>query len=88
MKKILWVIVILASFVHVWAQKKETKPAPVKEEKKDELPLPAIKFRNIGPAVTSGRIADFAVNPNKVKWLQTHLDNFLQAVRAGLFVIS
>ncbi|HRI32709.1 MAG TPA: glycosyl hydrolase, partial [Saprospiraceae bacterium] len=24
----------------------------------------ALKFRSIGPAVTSGRIADFAVNPN------------------------
>jgi photosystem II stability/assembly factor-like uncharacterized protein len=28
------------------------------------LPIAGIKFRNIGPAFTSGRIADFAVNPN------------------------
>ena len=28
------------------------------------LPLAGIKFRGIGPAFTSGRIADFAVNPN------------------------
>lgn len=44
------------------AQKKiaaETK-AP---ETKDELSLGGLKFRNIGPALTSGRIADFAVNP-------------------------
>jgi photosystem II stability/assembly factor-like uncharacterized protein len=45
------------------AQKKESKPTSLKDDKKSELPLPGIKFRNIGPAVTSGRIADVAVNP-------------------------
>jgi photosystem II stability/assembly factor-like uncharacterized protein len=49
-----------------FAQKKETKPAAGAPEKKDELPLSGIKFRNIGPAVTSGRIADFAVNPKNI----------------------
>jgi photosystem II stability/assembly factor-like uncharacterized protein len=44
-----------------WAQKKT--PEPPKEVKKEELPLSGIKFRNIGPALTSGRISDFAVNP-------------------------
>jgi photosystem II stability/assembly factor-like uncharacterized protein len=43
---------------------KGAKTQPVKEEKKDEVSLSGIKFRNIGPAITSGRIADFAVNPN------------------------
>ena len=28
------------------------------------LPIGALKFRNIGPALTSGRIGDFAVNPD------------------------
>ena len=31
----------------------------------DKLSLSALKFRCIGPALTSGRISDFAVNPNK-----------------------
>ncbi|MEO1448948.1 MAG: glycosyl hydrolase, partial [Bacteroidota bacterium] len=48
----------------VQAQKKKKKDAeaPAKTEKK--MPgLSGLKFRNIGPALTSGRIADFAVNP-------------------------
>lgn len=44
------------------AQKKP-KSEPAKDAKKDELNLGGLKFRNIGPALTSGRIADFAVNP-------------------------
>lgn len=44
------------------AQKsKTTAPAPT--EKKPEVGLNGLRFRNIGPALTSGRIADFAVNP-------------------------
>jgi len=38
-----------------------------KKEEKDPLnssTFSGLKFRNIGPALTSGRIADFAVNPN------------------------
>jgi photosystem II stability/assembly factor-like uncharacterized protein len=31
----------------------------------DKLSLNALKFRSIGPALTSGRISDFAVNPDK-----------------------
>lgn len=42
------------------AQKKNPATAEVKKE---ELPLSGLVFRNIGPALTSGRIADFAVNP-------------------------
>ena len=32
-------------------------------EKKEQLPLQAFKFRNIGPAFLSGRIADIAIHP-------------------------
>ena len=57
-------IILLTLLVQVsWAQKAAKTP-DTKEEKKDELSLSGLKFRNIGPAVTSGRIADFAVNPN------------------------
>lgn len=64
MKRILTLTLLLICVNLLVAQKKETKPAAPKEEKKDEVPLPGIRFRNIGPAVTSGRIADVAVNPN------------------------
>ena len=40
------------------------KPAPEKkEEKKEENPYGGLTFRNIGPALTSGRIGDIAVDP-------------------------
>ncbi|MGB5404945.1 WD40/YVTN/BNR-like repeat-containing protein [Robiginitalea sp.] len=42
------------------AQRKKNK-AP--EAEKQELPLQAFKFRNIGPAFLSGRIADIAIHP-------------------------
>lgn len=56
----------------VFGQKKSVKKAdtPISKstDKKDELynsgTFSALAFRSIGPAVTSGRISDFAVNPN------------------------
>lgn len=37
-----------------------------------------LKFRNIGPAFTSGRIADFAVNPN-------NFSEYYVGVACGMF---
>lgn len=51
------------------AQKKKNKKKAAAEkaaEKKaplDKVSLSGLKFRNVGPAITSGRIADIAVNP-------------------------
>ena len=63
MKKFKLCFVLLLSVFTASAQKL-SKPAPAAELKKEELSLSGLKFRNIGPAVTSGRIADIAVNPN------------------------
>jgi photosystem II stability/assembly factor-like uncharacterized protein len=60
MRYFLFTLILLAD-IGLWAQKKTTEPA--KEEKKDEVSLSGLKFRSIGPALTSGRISDFAVNP-------------------------
>ena len=49
-----------------FAQNKKTEPAKPETKSKDELSLSGLKFRNIGPALTSGRIADFAVNPKNI----------------------
>lgn len=56
---------LLLSFSGLFAQKKEES-----KDKKAEKPAllqsssySALKFRNVGPAVTSGRISDFAVHP-------------------------
>jgi len=68
----------------VAAQKKETKPA-LTEVKKDDLSLPGISFRNIGPAVTSGRIADFAMNPKNTNeyYVATASGGVWKTVNAG-----
>ncbi|MDZ4715843.1 MAG: glycosyl hydrolase [Cytophagales bacterium] len=66
MKQLFCLILAASIAITASAQKKNTKAAPVKDEKKDEVPLSGIKFRNIGPALTSGRISDFAVNPANI----------------------
>ncbi len=54
------------------AQKRKKKDETKKEEKKQGFSaatLSGLKFRSIGPAYASGRIADFAVNPyNHSEW--------------------
>ncbi len=50
------------------AQSEESKKGEEKEKKEVpplyKLKTPGLKFRSIGPALTSGRISDFAVNPD------------------------
>lgn len=60
---------LLASLtlIPVWAQKKNQNPAP-RQEISAEL-LNGLKFRSIGPALMSGRIADIAIDPqNEHTW--------------------
>ncbi|MDZ4683189.1 MAG: glycosyl hydrolase [Saprospiraceae bacterium] len=65
-------LVLLVAVSPALAQKKKTeasaKPGtPKKEEKKDPFnsgTFSGLSFRSIGSAVTSGRISDFAVNPD------------------------
>ena len=66
---------ILAALMRAAAAQESVATAPATStssapaEEKDEAPkldagmLSALKFRNIGPAVTSGRIVDLAVHP-------------------------
>lgn len=72
-RPILWMLVFsLTCTFNTFSQKKSdksnTKNNSSSDSKKDELyassTFSALKFRSIGPAVTSGRISDFAVNPN------------------------
>lgn len=64
-------LLLFLSFVlcgQAFAQrKKQNDPAPAKEETPLHLQsstYSALAFRSVGPAVTSGRIADFAVHPD------------------------
>lgn len=65
MKKLTFLISTFILSLSLVAQKKPV--APAKEESKDILNstlLNGLQFRSVGPAITSGRIADIAVNPN------------------------
>jgi photosystem II stability/assembly factor-like uncharacterized protein len=62
---------LLANTQLVFAQKKGKKKEDKKEEKDNfsSGSLSGLRFRSIGPAYASGRIADFAVNPqNHSEW--------------------
>jgi len=59
---------VLFSPVELSAQKKKNKEQE-KTEGLDSGLLSGLKWRSIGPALTSGRVADFAVNPeNQSEW--------------------
>src|SRR5690349_19083787 len=61
-------LAILVTFP-IHAQKaRDKKPAATAESKEkktgfDTVDLSGLKFRSIGPAITSGRISEFAVDP-------------------------
>ncbi len=66
---ILFLVVVFLQPSPLMGQKKKKKE---KEENAievksnlEELSIPGLKFRCVGPAFTSGRISDFAVNPDK-----------------------
>ena len=69
---------------------KEAKKGEKKEAKKDEGPLSestlsGLKLRGIGPAVTSGRIADLAIDPtdSKVWWVAAAAGGVWKTTNAG-----
>ena len=65
---LLFIALVIPFSVQAQKKKKNKKQVKieVKAEKKaplDKVSLSGLKFRNIGPAITSGRVADIAVNP-------------------------
>ncbi|NJO03419.1 MAG: glycosyl hydrolase, partial [Bacteroidia bacterium] len=66
MKKIYLLLALTwGLFGYAGAQKK--KDEPVAQSALEKTDLSGLKFRNVGPAITSGRISDFAVNPHNPK---------------------
>ncbi|MFT7157024.1 MAG: photosystem II stability/assembly factor-like uncharacterized protein [Parvicella sp.] len=55
---------LLITLPSIAQKKKKGKDASQSESKINSGTLSGLKFRNVGPALTSGRIADLAVNPN------------------------
>lgn len=70
MRKFAWFLVaVLLSSTVAFAKKKDNEEEKKEEEKTfiNSSLLSGLKFRSIGPAWASGRIADFAVNPKNPK---------------------
>lgn len=57
-------VLALLCTVPLYAQKKKNAPETLVTDTLKASTFSGLKFRSIGPAFTSGRIADFAVNPN------------------------
>ena len=74
-----------------YAQRKKKKADSTETETKkeehpmDKLSLGGLKFRNIGPALTSGRISDFAINPHDYReyYVATSSGGVWKTVNAG-----
>lgn len=56
-------IILFFSGLDSFAQRKK-QSSPAAKHYLEDVSLSGMKFRNIGPAITSGRISDFAINPN------------------------
>ncbi len=63
----LFIIILLIGHTSlIWAQKKKKNSSAEKPKTAlQSSTFSGLKFRNIGPAFASGRVADFAVNPKK-----------------------
>jgi len=66
MRRLFITVLILSTFIAI-AQKKKKGNNETTKTPLEELSINGLKFRNVGPAITSGRIADFAVNPDNPK---------------------
>ena len=69
-------------------RKKKNKKDDKKEETKhplDELSISALKFRCVGPAITSGRVSDIAVHPTQhhIYYVATSSGGVWKTVNSG-----
>ena len=59
MKRYIFLIALIIFSPNAYSQKKKKDKNPL-----DETSVSALKWRAVGPALTSGRVSDLAVNPN------------------------
>ncbi len=64
MKKSVYSFFLISYFLISFAFAQKKSPAPTDNNNFTSETFSSLRFRSIGPAVTSGRISDFAVNPN------------------------
>ena len=60
-------LLLSASFLTEAQRNKKNDLAPASKSAFDTISLSGLRFRSIGPAQPSGRISDFAVNPDNTK---------------------
>ena len=63
--KNLYLLAFILAFTSssIFAQRSKKKDDKTEDKKEQKLNLSGLSFRSVGPAMTSGRISDFAVNP-------------------------
>jgi photosystem II stability/assembly factor-like uncharacterized protein len=83
-----WILLIVFALVATPAMAK--KKATEENDKENDTPMSATTFaglelRNIGPAINSGRVSDFAVQPNAthVRYVATASGNLWKTTNAG-----
>ncbi|MDH3814180.1 MAG: glycosyl hydrolase [Acidobacteriota bacterium] len=86
--KRLWILLVIFALVATPAMAK--KKAAEEPEKKEDAPMSAatfsgLKMRNIGPAINSGRVSDFAVQPDAhhIIYVATASGNLWKTINAG-----
>ncbi len=67
MKKSLILLLSIALLFSAEAQRKKSTSTEDPKTPFEETSLSGLKFRSVGPALTSGRISDFAMNPDNPK---------------------
>ena len=71
--------IFLISLTAVAQPKTETATKPKASDSLKNISLAGLSFRSVGPAITSGRIADIAVNPNN------HSEYYVAAAAGGVW---
>ncbi len=83
LKKSLYLFGVVFGLTPLLAQKKKDAKAVItsntETKKEDSLPLGAFKLRSIGPAVTSGRVVDMAINP------KNHSEYYVATAAGGVW---
>lgn len=74
---LVWLLLGVWSLPHTWGQDKSS--AKQADNKLVSSTFGGLKIRSIGPAVTSGRVADLAVNPHN------HSEYFVAAASGGVW---
>lgn len=67
MRRITLLLLMICSIAVMGQRKKKNTTTEKEKSSLESASFSGLKFRNVGPAITSGRISDFAVNPDQPK---------------------